>query len=184
VYAALLLLSRFAAASPDDWRMRPYAYLVIDQDVRGVLDEFGRNLDIPVVLSDAVKGTVRGRVSADNAGEFLSRVTAANGLTWYFDTNALYVDSEQELGSQSFDTRALNTQAVEHLLLKMDIVGQRISIQFKPEQGIATVSGPPGYRALVEQQLAALRPMPVATEQGVRVFRGGSETVRVTGNHN
>ncbi|WP_332766795.1 type III secretion protein [Pseudomonas koreensis] len=181
VCASLLLVTQWAIASVDDWQVAPYPYLVIDQDVRGVLNEFGRNLDIPVVLSGTVKGRVRGRVVEDNAREFLARVTTANGLTWYYDSHALYIDSEQDMGSQSFDTHALDRRSIERLLDGLKIVGQRISVQLNPQQNVVTVSGPPGYRTLVEQLLASLRPLPAVTEQGVRVFRGGSETVRVTG---
>jgi hypothetical protein len=38
----------------------PYKYVVIDQDLKDALIEFGRNINVPVKFSDEVKGKLRG----------------------------------------------------------------------------------------------------------------------------
>lgn len=176
-----LLTCTACGAFAADWRERPYAYRVIDQDVRGVLSEFGRNLDMPVIVSRQVDGKVHGDIGAATAGEFLARVASSNALLWYRDGSALIIDREADIGSRSYDVRALDADNVRHALADLAVdASPQITRRFNGD-GLLTVSGPPGYLDRVQQRLDALRPVarsagPARSESGVRVFRGGAQT--------
>lgn len=169
------------------WTAQPYPYLIIDQDVRGVLQEMGSNLGFAVVLADSVKGKVRGKVRADNAADFLAALSIANGLGWYFDGSTLFVDSTQDTAARTFDTGTLSTAAVHGALAPLLAGGPRARLTVDATGHQVRAVGLPGYLSLIDEQLAALRPTvrrTVGTGPGpasVRVFRGGAETQVVSG---
>lgn len=164
------------AAEEPEWFAKPYAYVLVDQDVRAALEEFGHNLDIPLVLSDKVRGKARSTVRAATAGEFLQTLCSTNGLTWYFDGNLLYLNASDEITTRLFKANALNLDQLQAYLNNLDVFGQQLSMRNGPEGDEVFVSGPPPYLALVQQHVDHLQPKAaapvVAREHGVRVFRG------------
>ena len=179
---ALLCLSVLLGASiahadeEPEWFAKPYAYVLVDQDVRAALEEFAHNLDIPLVLSDKVRGKARSTVRAATAGEFLQTLCSTNGLTWYFDGNLLYLNASDEITTKLFKANALNLDQLQAYLNNLDVFGQQLSMRNGPEGDEVFVSGPPPYLALVQQHVDHLQPKAaapvVAREHGVRVFRG------------
>ncbi len=169
--------SRFAnAAEEPAWFSQPYAYVLVDQDVRSALEEFGHNLDVPLVLSDKVRGKARSTIRGATAGEFLQTLCSTNGLTWYFDGNLLYLNASDEISTKLFKANALDLDQLQAYLSNLDVFGQQLSMRNGPEGDEVFVSGPPPYLALVQQHVDHLQPKvvaaPVARERGVRVFRG------------
>ncbi|NVZ53862.1 type III secretion protein [Pseudomonas sp. B6002] len=169
--------SSFARAAEEPaWFSQPYAYVLVDQDVRSALEEFGHNLDVPLVLSDKVRGKARSTIRAATAGEFLQTLCSTNGLTWYFDGNLLYLNTSDEITTKLFKASALNLDQLQAYLNSLDVFGQQLSMRNGPEGDEVFVSGPPPYLALVQQHVDHLQPKvvaaPVARERGVRVFRG------------
>jgi type III secretion protein C len=175
----------WAESARPAWLDQPYHYVVIDQDIRGVLTEFGRNLSLPVVISDFVKGKVEGRVRAESAGQFLSRVSAIQGLTWYYDGSALHVHSTRELTNQLIDVRRFDRKALNDVLDQLALTGENVAMQFNPGRSVLSVSGPPTYIGYVQRSLEGLE-RPVVSRgrnrsQDIRVFRGGAKTEVVSG---
>ncbi len=169
--------SRFATAAEEPaWFSQPYAYVLVDQDVRSALEEFGHNLDVPLVLSDKVRGKARSTIRGATAGEFLQTLCSTNGLTWYFDGNLLYLNASDEIATRLFKASALDLDQLQAYLSNLDVFGQQLSMRNGPEGDEVFVSGPPPYLALVQQHVDHLQPnvvaAPVAREHGVRVFRG------------
>ena len=58
--AILIGLPQVAGAADPKWPPGPYKYVVIEQDLKDALLEFGRNINVPVKVSDEVKGKLRG----------------------------------------------------------------------------------------------------------------------------
>jgi type III secretion protein C len=166
------------AQSQPDWASRPYSYVVIDQDVRGVLQAFGRNLGIPMVISPKVTGQAPANLRAATAGAFLDKLTTNNTLTWFSDGNMLYVDSEEELQIRTFDAAGLSAESLQASLDELGVSGKHLYVRSSFQGNGVMVSGPPAYMAMVQQridQLATPEAGPVATrEHGVRVFRGSA----------
>ncbi len=171
---ALFCFVQTAQAEPG-WFADPYDYVVLDQDLRDTLTEFGRNLGVPVVLSDAVKGRVRGRVESKLAGEFLQRLASSNGLTWYFDGSVLHVSADTEFVTRVFDTGKLNGAMVSARMRELGLEDARFSVRSSRDGRVITASGPPAYVAAVDQLVQRMQPEPVVAgdDPRVRVFRGG-----------
>jgi type II secretory pathway component GspD/PulD (secretin) len=162
------------------WPSGPYKYLVIDQDVKDVLTEFGRNIGIPVRVSDQVSGRVRGRLPITTAPEFLNLLCERNGLVWYFDGAILHIGAEAEVKTELVNIGQLSAN---ELLAKLDTLGitdPRFPVRATQDSGIVSVSGPPVFVSLVQQTLAAMTktvaqpPREGDKNPGIRVFRGGA----------
>ncbi|UXN58303.1 type III secretion protein [Phyllobacterium zundukense] len=174
--AACFLGAPFASfARAPDWSGKPYSYVLINQDVRDALREFGRNLNIPVTLSDKIRGQVRGEVRADTAGAFLTRLAEANGLIWYYDGTILHINSSEEFATQIIDLGRANGEVVVDEVARLDLMDDRFSIKSTPNAPALRVSGPPAFIAMVQQVVSTVQPPPQATadDPRVRVFRGG-----------
>ena len=62
--AVLVSMPQVAGAMDPKWPPGPYKYVVIEQDLKDALIEFGRNINVPVKVSDEVKGKLRGDLGA------------------------------------------------------------------------------------------------------------------------
>ena len=173
--AILVGMPQVAAALDPKWPPGPYKYVVIEQELKDALIEFGRNINVPVKVSDEVKGKLRGDLGAGSAEDFFKRLTSSHGLVWYFDGSVLHVNAASELRTEVIDLgRVLPTDVVAKLS-KLGIADPRYPIRTTPGSGIISVSGPPPYIVLVRQTLIAMaRNVPQGEDTRVRVFRGSS----------
>jgi type II secretory pathway component GspD/PulD (secretin) len=180
VLAGVLSTPTPARSLEPKWPSGPYKYLVIDQDVKDVLIEFGRNINIPVRVSDQLSGRIRGRLPVATAHEFLNLLCERSGLVWYFDGAVLHVAAEAEVKTELVNIGPLQTS---ELLAKLDTLGiadPRFPVRATQDAGIISVSGPPIFVSLVQQTLAAMvksaaqPPREGDQHPGVRVFRGGA----------
>lgn len=175
--AVIVVAATFAepASAAPPWFEEPYNYVVLDQDIRETLTEFGRNLGLPVVLSDAVNGRVRGRVEAETAGQFIGRLSTVNGLTWYFDGSVLHVSADREFATRVIDSGRLSGDVVAQQMRDLGLADDRFSLRVARGGNVITVSGPPAYINVVGQVVERMQPEPVVAgdDPRVRVFRGG-----------
>jgi type III secretion protein C len=179
VAAPGIALAEEATGDNPQWFTQPYAYLLVEQDVRAALEEFGRNLGLIVVMSDKVHGKARSSVRGRSAGDFLAQLCETNGLSWYYDGNILYLNSDAEIGTRLFKSQELQSEQLEAWLNSLDVYGKQLSSRFGPDGDELFVSGPPAYLNMVAQHVdQQRRPVaaPVMRERGVRVFRGSSVT--------
>ena len=170
---------REALMNPPQWFASPYAYVLVEQDVRAALQELGHNLGVAVVFSDKVRGKARSTIHATTAGDFLTQLCDSNGLTWYFDGSVLYLSSDDEIATRLFQASPERLQALSRYLSELDVSGPRLGQRDGPERGELLVSGPPPYLALVQQHMEYSAPAPTPPaprERGVRVFRGSAVT--------
>jgi len=179
VTAALASISSAFGMEPQ-WPAGPYKYMVIDQDVKGVLVEFGRNVGVPMDVSDQVKGRLRGRLAVAPAREFLDRLCDSYGLVWYFDGAVLHVSAKAEIRTELVSIGRLAPAEVSAKLNALGIADPRFPVRSTQDIGVVSVSGPPPFVSLVRQTLTALAPPPPVREDShgdeirVRVFRGGA----------
>lgn len=160
-----------------DWFAQPYAYALVDQDLRGALSEFGQNMELVVVVSDKVRGKARSPLRSSTAGDFLTQLCDSNALGWYYDGNVLYINSNDEVGTRLFRRQpGLDLEQLRDYLQSLDVYGRQLSLRPGAERDELLVSGPPAYLNMIQQHLDN-RPQPVATSaasRGIRVFRGAS----------
>jgi type III secretion protein C len=155
----------------------PYKYLVIDQDIEGVLVEFGRNVGLQVDVSDRVKGRLRGQISTATAREFLDGLCESYGLVWYFDGTTLHVNAKTEVRSELVSIGELSPDKATKQLSALGISDTRFPVRTTEDTGVLSVSGPPAFLSQVRQMFTAigrrLREDNGGDEIRVRVFRGG-----------
>jgi type III secretion protein C len=184
-FTVLVVAAALASVCPalgmePQWPTGPYKYMVIDQDIKGVLIEFGRNVGVPVDLSDQVKGRLRGRLAVAPAREFLDRLCESYGLVWYFDGAVLHISAKAEIRTELVSIGRLSPGAVGEKLNALGIADARFPVRSTQDAGVVSVSGPPPFVSLVRQTLTALAPPPRVKEDNhgdeirVRVFRGGA----------
>ncbi|WP_376091735.1 hypothetical protein ACE7GA_22300 [Roseomonas sp. CCTCC AB2023176] len=170
------------APAREDWRSKPFDYAVVDQELRDVLVELGKRVGLNTVVTDGVRGRVRGRLARGTAVETLDRLAAIYGLDWFTDGSTLHVSSVNEAVSRLVDLGGVPPTQLDGALRALGVHDQRWPIRGSdPALGMAMVSGPPRYVQLVEQTLAVLarRPRPDGSPQTeparIRVFRGRTE---------
>jgi type III secretion protein C len=175
ILAAALMSGEPALAAYLPLPPGPYRYLVIDQDVKGVLVEFGHNVGLPVDVSDEVKGRLRGQISTATAREFLEGLCKSYGLVWYFDGTTLHVSAESEVRTELVKIGELPPAEAAEKLKALGVSDERFPVRTTEDTGMVSVSGPPPFLSLARQTLTALASQvsPAAREDTVRVFRGG-----------
>lgn len=174
--AILIGMPQVARALDPKWPPGPYRYVVIEQDLKDALIEFGRNINVPVKVSDEVKGKLRGDLGSGTAEEFFKRLTTSNGLVWYFDGSVLHINAASELRTEVIDLGRILPTDVVSKLTKLGIADPRYAIRTTPGSGVISISGPPPYIVLVRQTLVAMarQQAPQGEDPRVRVFRGSS----------
>jgi len=163
------------------WPSGSYKYLVMDQDIKEVLTEFGRNIDVPIDISNQVKGRLRGRLPATTAKKFLDKLCESYGLVWYFDGAAMHISAKSEIKTEVISIGRLSVGDLDDELNKLGIADPRFPIRAAPGSGVVSVSGPAPFITLVRHAVAAMvRPSAPVREEGVedeikvRVFRGSA----------
>jgi type II secretory pathway component GspD/PulD (secretin) len=184
--ASLLFVMALLAAVPGTVKGRSmafptgsYAYVVIDQDLRDLLTEFGHSLNVVVQLSDEVHGRMRGPLPTSTAQEFLDRICERSGLVWYYDGSGLFISAQSELRTEVIDIGKVPPKAMSDKLSKLDIVDPRFPVTVTAEPAMLSVSGPPSYLSRLRETVTLLvrslaRPVEMGDDDRVRVFRGGS----------
>ena len=153
---------------PPRWH-EPYDYLIVDQDLRGVLEAFGNNLGIRVQLSEEIRGQVHGDLPELPAGEFIESLARRFGFDWYYDGGVLFITEASEAQARMLILGSVAFTDLEAELGSLGILDDRYPLRHSAESNLALVSGPPRYVALIEETLTALSDQ-VSAE--VVVFRG------------
>jgi type III secretion protein C len=181
IFVAALTCAKVAFAADPSWPPGPYRYLVIDQDIKGVLIEFGRNVGLPVDVSDQVKGRLRGQLATATADAFLRNLCESYGLVWYFDGTVLHVSAKTEVRLELVNIGRLPPGEAVEKLKALGVSDAQFPVRTTADAGVVSISGPPPFLSLARQTLTALaqRVPPVREDTGdgevmIRVFRGGT----------
>ena len=182
----LAMFFNYSARSAEPkWPAQPYRYMVVDQDLRDVLTEFGRNIGVPIRISDAAAGRrVRSEFATLGARDFLQRLCSGYGLVWYFDGTVLHISGDGEIRTEFITLAAVRSDKLLDRLNALGIADSRYAVRTTGKAGVVSISGPPPFLSLVRQTVDAMEksmaPQPVrevkdGDEKKVRVFRGVHE---------
>lgn len=160
-----------AAAQIDNFE-QPYPYVVIEQDVRKVLSEFGRNIGIATTVSDKVRGVVRGNTqTGETAASFLHWLAQTQGLVWYVDRKTLFVSAQDENKTVPLPASHLSMAQRRDVAAQWPIAGMGVHVEDDGPSKNVIVTGPPAFSKRIAAVIAAYR--------SPHVSRGGSATVTV-----
>lgn len=158
-----------AHAGPVPWTDAPYSYYADNAPIANVLRDFAASFSLSLELSPLVEGKVSGRFNAQSPTEFMDRMASVYGLTWFTHAGTLFVARTTEMSTRSITSGGSSIAAVRQALTSLGVLDARFGWGELPEQGVALVSGPPAYVALVERTMATL-PLTAGGQQ-VAVFR-------------
>ncbi len=166
--ALSLGLAAGAQAAPN-WPNVPYSYYARDENLQTLLREFAGGFSLSLQMGPNVTGTVNGKFNANTPTEFLDRLGGVYGFNWFVYAGTLFVSRTNDMKTRSVSAMGSSISALRQALQQLGVLDPRFGWGELPDQGIALVSGPPGYVDLVERTVAAL-PMGAGGQQ-VAVFR-------------
>lgn len=166
--ALSLGLAAGAQAAPN-WPNVPYSYYARDENLQTLLREFAGGFSLSLQIGPNVTGTVNGKFNANTPTEFMDRLGGVYGFNWFVYAGTLFVSRTNDMKTRSVSAMGSSISALRQALQQLGVLDPRFGWGELPDQGIALVSGPPGYVDLVERTVAAL-PMGAGGQQ-VAVFR-------------
>lgn len=154
---ALMFASPRAHAGPPPWTDAPYSYYADNAPIANVLRDFASSFSLSLELSPLVEGKVNGRFNSQNPTEFMDRMASVYGLTWFTHAGTLFISRTTEMSTRSITSGSSGIAAVRQALISLGVLDTRFGWGELPEQGVALISGPPAYVALVERTMATCR---------------------------
>lgn len=176
--ALALSMAATAYAAPS-WPQAPYSYYAENDSLQTVLRDFAAGFSLSAQIGRNVAGVVNGRFNTGTPSEFLDRLGGVYGFTWFVHAGTLYVSHASEVTTASVSAQGGSISSLRQALSQLGVLDERFGWGEMPEQGVALVSGPPAYVALVRRTVAALplgdsgggRTTPDNGGQQVAVFR-------------
>lgn len=168
--AALGTLPAAAQQNAQDWQDTPFQYDVVDQDVRQLFREYGRQLGILVQLSDNVRGRARNLHVDGTALDFLERLVSDHDLVWYYDGSILHVATTAEVARQALPIGSVPYDRLVTAVNQHSSTDPRLGIRPGADPDLVYVTGPASYYTFVQETASSLveaRPV------GVRIWRAG-----------
>ena len=144
-----------ASAESSDWRDDRFNIVVRDQNLRDVLQQFGSLAGVPVILSDAVDGTLSARFEGASGKDIVASIAREYGLDWRFDGRRIEVSSTSEQVSRILDMDGVTRDALIASLTDLGAYEPRFPISAQDGR-LALLIGPPRYVGIVEIVLADL----------------------------
>lgn len=161
-------------AAPN-WPNVPYSYYANQEGLPALLRDFAGGFSLALQLGPNVSGTVNGKFNTNSPTEFLNRLGGVYGFTWFVYAGTLFISRSNDMQTRSISAMGSSISALRAALDQLGVLDPRFGWGQLPDQGIALVSGPPGYVDLVARTIAAL-PMG-AGGQEVAVFKLKHATV-------
>lgn len=156
-------------AGPVPWPDAPYSYFANNASLDTVLGEFAGGFSLSLSLGPGVAGTVNGKFTSKNATEFITRLGGVYGFTWYVHAGTLFVSRASDLTTRAISTSSGSISQMRQALTDLGVLEPRFGWGELAEQGVALVSGPASYVALVEETVRNLPQL--SGGQQVAVFR-------------
>jgi type II secretory pathway component GspD/PulD (secretin) len=175
------------ANASSEWKNAPYQYVIVDQELRSILSEFGRNLNLPVKLSASIKSQrIRGSVNRSvewTAESFLRNLSDTYGLVWFHDGSVLHIAERNEVETEMLSVKKAKAMEMQKTFAGLDVSNPELTVRVADGGNALAISGPASYRVFVRSAVLAMskpdaariaREAGMADHGAVRVFRGGS----------
>lgn len=172
---ACLLLASFAASATNSipWRVQQYSVTARNMQVRDAFSTFGVAQNVPIVMSDSVKGVFSGDFKDVPATEFIDKLATVHNLTWYYDGATIWVYSSGENLTTLIDLRYMKADEVLSMMKELGVEDSRYPLKAAMNGELIMVSGPPRYVSLVAEMIGKadrIREMRTFNEVEARLF--------------
>ncbi|OZI20013.1 EscC/YscC/HrcC family type III secretion system outer membrane ring protein [Bordetella genomosp. 9] len=165
---ATVVLAANANAAPS-WPAAPYTYFAADESLESVLRRFASGFSLALQLAPGVAGLVNGKFTAASPTEFMDKMAGVYGFNWFVYAGTLFVSPASAMVTKTISVGNGAIAGLRDALDRLGVIDDRFGWGELPDQGLALVSGPPAYVALIERTINALPP--TAGRQEVAVFR-------------
>jgi len=155
------------------WKSAQYSHIAEDEQLSTLLREFAADQGVNIVVSEKVQGKIRGRFGPMPPQRYLDVITRQNGLIWYYDGTAVFVYRGDELESEIFQLRRVQSDAVLAALRDLDVPVDKNAIRISSDKTLMHVIGAPRFVQIVRNiglRLEGSAVQKVATSLSVRIF--------------
>jgi type III secretion protein C len=166
--AASMLFAHCADAAPS-WPVSPYTYYAENESLSSVLQRFAGNFSLSLRIGKGADALVNGRFNTASPTEFMDRLAGVYGFNWFVYAGTLFVSRVSEMETRTVSSNGGSISGLHQALQSLGVLDDRFGWGELPAQGLALVSGPPDYVALVEKTVNALPA--TSGKQEVAVFR-------------
>lgn len=175
----LLLLFNFSLAQATPltavkWKGEPFFMISRGTPLTSVLQDFGSNYGVPVVVSDKVTDKYIGQIQNQDPKQIIKNLSRRYGLVWYYNNEVLYVNKASEISSEILSLTSLSPSKVEQYLQSAGVLDTGVC-SIRPVAGISglQLTGVPACIDSVTKltaQLDASAKQSSETKEAVRVF--------------
>ena len=137
------------------WATPRFVYKADGKRLSEVLMDFAASQNVAAVIADGVDGVVQASFDT-TPNEFLSAVSKAYGIIWYFDGSAIYFYPSRSIQSRIFRLKGYTGAQVENLLRSLQLVDQRYPLRYNRAESTLLVYGPPRHVELVSAAVESL----------------------------
>lgn len=120
------------------WQGEPFVMISRGTPLSAVLNEFGSNYGIPIVVSSKVDDEFTGRIQNRMPMEVISDLSRRYGLIWYYNNDVLYVYKTTELMSEVMPLSNISSMTVQDYLNSTGVLAVH-ACKIKPQDSIASV---------------------------------------------
>ncbi|AQS36200.1 type III secretion outer membrane pore, YscC/HrcC family [Shewanella psychrophila] len=156
------------------WQGDPFMMLSRGTALSSVLQDFGSNYGVPVVISDQVTDTYIGEIQNQDPQQVIKELSRRYGLVWYYNSEVLYVYKASEITNEILSLTSLSADKVSQYLKSAGVLDAGVC-SIKPVAGIKglRVSGVPACITSVIKltaQLDASAKHTSETREAVRIY--------------
>jgi len=144
-----------ASAGRVPWTVRRFVYKADSKRLSEVLADFSASQNLAAIVADGVDGVVQANFDT-TPSEFLSAISRAYGLIWYFDGSALYFYPSRAMRSRLFRLKGYTGAQVEQLLRSLKLLDARYPLRYDRAENTLLVYGPPRHVELVSAAIETL----------------------------
>ncbi len=160
------------------WRTARVNFLAQQRSVRDLLKEFAASQNLPLALSDSVKGVVSGSFKNVKTAEFLNVICDANDLIWFYDGVRMNVESADEVLSRPLSLPHVTPASLGDVLYSVGYAsgppGREVAARIGHRPGVVLLVGGPQFIQATEtlaRDMDSQEGLRVNEEITVRTFR-------------
>ncbi|CAN5573147.1 hypothetical protein BH09PSE5_BH09PSE5_16890 [soil metagenome] len=129
-----------------------------DTTLEQVFVDFRRLMNIPIDVSQNVRGPTASLGQPATVENFLDSLATRHGLTWFVFRNRLYVSRQSDATEGRIPVLASRMAEVRNYLVGIKLLDERFTWVEVPSRDEVVVQGPPAYVELLRDNAVSVKP--------------------------